>query len=1218
MSETPAKPDEVHPDSSQIRQSVFSNVQVGGNVTIRDINLAGGTPAEKPLEIAWHEVSLKLLKEQLLLTTNPMTKGEGIAYEVEQVYVPLGLVERKKVPRRTADILPEYGSELYWEGTEKGQSPQKSKLPRDAEPDGVEITKQFEFEQFLEQVVQQAQSLKNKGKQIAIIGEPGAGKTTLLQQIGCQVSKTFSESIVIWVSLADLQGDKLETYLEQRWLKRVVREAGRAKVAEADTENFGRQFNQGRVWLLLDGLDEMQTTGNPLSEMQRQIQEGGWLQQARILLTCRVNLWDSNRNALENFDCYRTLEFVDPGKIEQFIEKWFAPRGAVAIKQGQALCEELKEPGKERIRDLVKNPLRLTLLCFNWYLKGGHLPKTQAELYQRFVDRFYDNWKAEEFPTTPDQRQGLNRALAQLSLAAIDDQDEQGKARFRLRHRFVQRFLKGTLFDLALQLGWLNQVGVDADDPTQAVYAFYHTTFEEYFAALAIDDWDFFLPRNHKNKPVPDKQYRVFEPQWKEVMLLWLGREDVDKEKKEQLIRSLVEFKDGCKGFYSDRAFLLAAEGISEFKNCTRADEIVNQLLEWRFGNSLWMKQRWVNFISPARVEIRADWAETTFKNTDLRRVIRSLVRVLKTTEDVSTYIGAIKNLCNIGAFNETGIRALVQVLETTQDESTRQLLISRLSEVGTGNQMVIRALVQVLETTQDESTRQLLIECLGKIGAGNETAIRALVRMLETTQDESIRWVSNSLGKIGAGNEMAIQALIWVLKTKSDESIRWETIETLGKISTGNEMAIRELVQVLDTADDKETCVEAAYLLGIIDPGNEIAIRELVEVYTTAEDEDTRVGSAYLLGSIDPGNEIAIRELVQVLDTAEYKDIRQVVIEDLGKIGAGNETAIRELIRALETTPDESTRQVVIETLGKIGAGNETAIRELIRVLETTPDESTRQVVIETLGKIGAGNETVIRELIRVLETTPDESTRQVVIETLGKIGAGNETVIRELIRVLETTPDESTRQVVIETLGKIGAGNETAIQALVRVLESTGLESTGDASTYMRATESLSTIDPGNETAIQVMVRVFNTTHNENTLLGIAFFLSDIFPDKETVIQALGQVLNTTQFVRVLNTAQDTGILVAAAYLLGIIDPGNETAIQLLVQLLDKSDFLPVSGILGKTGFRNQTAIRTLVRSLRHHLRLYETQLLMMECAEALPYPFFYQAFHSARSPF
>ena len=69
---------------------------------------------------------------------------------------------------------------------------------------------------------------------------------------------------------------------------------------------------------------------------------------------------------------------------------------------------------------------------------------------------------------------------------------------FRLRHRQVCEALgepDTPLFRLAMQLGWLNQVGVAVEDPFEKVYAFYHPTFEEYFAALAIDDWHFFL--NH-------------------------------------------------------------------------------------------------------------------------------------------------------------------------------------------------------------------------------------------------------------------------------------------------------------------------------------------------------------------------------------------------------------------------------------------------------------------------------------------------------------------------------------------------------------------------------------------------------------------------------------------------------------------------------------------------------------------------------------------------
>lgn len=77
------------------------------------------------------------------------------------------------------------------------------------------------------------------------------------------------------------------------------------------------QFRLGRVWLWLDGVDEIpRELGNPLSEVERQVRLGGLLFQARIVLTCRLNLWDGDRHALDTFDVYRALEFSYPQQVE--------------------------------------------------------------------------------------------------------------------------------------------------------------------------------------------------------------------------------------------------------------------------------------------------------------------------------------------------------------------------------------------------------------------------------------------------------------------------------------------------------------------------------------------------------------------------------------------------------------------------------------------------------------------------------------------------------------------------------------------------------------------------------------------------------------------------------------------------------------------------------------------------------------------------------------
>ncbi|NJR61009.1 MAG: NACHT domain-containing protein [Cyanobacteria bacterium CRU_2_1] len=653
--------------------------------------------AKQSLDIDWHEASLKILKQQLQLTTNPMTRAHDVESAIDQVYVPLGLVERKKVPRQKGDVSPERGFELYAEDRE------------------VEITQKFEYEAFLEQVLHQGQNLKSQGKRVAIIGEPGSGKTMLLQQMARWLWEQFPDAVVIWVSLADLGQMGLKRYVDERWLQAIVEAAGQAEVSAEVKAAFIGQCQQGKVWLILDGLDEMSVASDPLAE-------GGWLDEIRCVLSCRLNLWTGR--PLVGFDVYRTLEFAYPQQVEQFVRQWFQSQGEA--DGGQTLCAALKQPGKERIRDLVKNPLRLTLLCFDWGLRQGQLPETQAGLYERYVEHHYQ-WKAKEFPTTAEQQQKLNQALARLSFAAIDDPDERGKGRFRLRHRFVQEYLEGQ-FDLALQLGWLNQVGVDADNPTQAIYAFYHTTFQEYFAALAVADWDDFLPREHRRRPINNKSYRIFESQWKQVFLLWMGREGKEfKPDKEALIQALMTFKDGCGGFYCDRAFLLAAAGSAEFKDCPRADEIVDRLMQWQFGNSNGLKQWWGDRFNSARVAGRRNLATNAFSSVDLHRAIWALMRLLK----------------------------------STQDEDTRSKTAECLGKIGTGNEMAIRALVQLLESTQDRITRWSAARSLGIIDPGNETAIRALVRLLKSTQDDNTRWsAAESLGSNGTGNETAIRIL--------------------------------------------------------------------------------------------------------------------------------------------------------------------------------------------------------------------------------------------------------------------------------------------------------------------------------------------------------------------------------------------------------------------------------------------------------------------------
>ncbi|MEG4842003.1 NACHT C-terminal alpha/beta 1 domain-containing protein [Microcoleus sp. B9-D4] len=469
----------------------------------------GSKQKQTPMDVTnidWREVCLVMLdlqqKEQRI-----RRKATEQGFEVN-VFVPLGLIERKQQQRRSGNVPMELLHQL--------------------EPEVV--TQIYEHDEFMTDVIEQNPTGKNK--HIAIVGEPGAGKTTLLDKIATHIQEN-NQDLPICIALASLQGKTLKDYILQEWLP----EAMALVYPDIDVEkshktSLQKRLRHGGVWLLLDGVDEMAVGANSclsLEEIRNQLTD--WLGNVRVVLTCRTNVWDASlKNPLTGFDTYKTQEFKQE-QVDDFIQQWFAE--AKNIQRGQELQKKLQEPQKERIRQLVKNPLRLSLLCQIFSQnKQVELPETKAELYQHFVRYFYE-WKPSQtvidWATQPGLREELHQALGRLSIAGLDSD-----ARFRLPLSLIQQEMGDRLFKLAWDLGWLNLVDRESatDEP---VYAFFHPTFQEYFASLSlvIDNYQFFMER-----------YRIFENQWLEVAILWLESSQISALLKKELSDTITNFKE--------------------------------------------------------------------------------------------------------------------------------------------------------------------------------------------------------------------------------------------------------------------------------------------------------------------------------------------------------------------------------------------------------------------------------------------------------------------------------------------------------------------------------------------------------------------------------------------------------------------------------------------------------------------------------------------------
>jgi energy-coupling factor transporter ATP-binding protein EcfA2 len=728
------------------------------------------------------------------LTTNSLMGNAGMAFDLDRMFVPLDLERRR-------------GSGDAGEGEEM---------------EGVTIS----LEDFCADLL--ASSENSARQRIAIVGDPGAGKTTLLQWLAGWLLKR--DCLPIWVSLVDLSSEYtsgvnssfLGSYLLDEWLLEVMRQP---RVKESQAEEFVGLFSSGKVWLLLDAVDEMALEPSvALRALARQF--SGWVGDANVIMTSRSNVWDNGQNSLSDFTVYNNRSFSGRGSnsLAMFIDAWFASRRDL----GDDLQLQLRQPQFRSIRNAVKNPLRLALLCRCWQSLQGKLPATRTDLYQQFKQAIYA-WKQDIFPLSLSQRYELDCWLANLAFAAL----QNPAIKFRIPHQFAIDIDRRSihLLETALQLGWLHRVG-DIFPNGEPTYAFDRASFQEFFAALAIEDGNIFLDETENS------QFLALDPDWQETAIFWLGRTDIKEDDRLALLTRLVEFDDRCGGFYSARATCLAAVGLTAYPAKNLTPTIFDRLLNWRFGKPDTITDRWFFYPHPLQ-----DAAKQALRQTDFKQAITTLENYIQTSSNLFTTWQAAYSLGVV--FDPGNQIALTRLISLTEEVWGEQLLLKICETIGKidpqPNQFAIQKVTRLLDSATTETQERKIAYILAKIAPQNPRSRAVLERIATSSKDPKSQ-------KIARENLSFLYPPHPELLNPSrrsfpkNRSSRQQYPSKQGDIR----QEIASLTEKIQRSENPQTIRQAAYQLGCLDRGNRVAISTLIELF----DRELPASSYKLIGN--------------------------------------------------------------------------------------------------------------------------------------------------------------------------------------------------------------------------------------------------------------------------------------------------------------------------------------------------------------------------------
>ena len=545
--------------------------------------------------------------------------------------------------------------------------------------------------------------------------------------------------------------------------------------------------------------------------------------------------------------------------------------------------------------------------------------------------------------------------------------------------------------------------------------------------------------------------------------------------------------------FYGYKAYFLAAEGIAQYKKCSKADEIVEQVAKWATADSNKNKDNnWWIFVT----DINEAAKSALFKTYELK-AIETLEKLITNTYNYDQFNQIVDCLYELDKKNCQFFRSImIKVINNCQDKHTLEEAIYCLCLYGVKDDIllsldVINFIIEFIRLEQDSDiiyeVLAQLTEYTDYLHKKNSVLKSYVINRLEELIKELIKSLDhNNIDTIDRRDilENHLETIItgrnpYTVINKIDISALSEYEQNL--------MEDREYVRIksITIRSNKFT----NYFRGVLEDKNDQddldVINALIKIIQTSDNDNSILEATTCLAEIGKKHPNAINLVIQVFSEIPNKIDKFGVINPLKK--------------------SESTLHQLIERLGEIAKGKRDAVSALTKLIQKSSDEYIVMLAAESLGKTEPGNIDALTTLINIIQNSDNNYRhRREAAERLGKIGKGNVTAINMLVEMSQNSIwDDFTLMLLAQTLDIIEPANIHAINALIKLISNAPDKSIqGDIwiSTSIREeARSCLSKHKGNNDVINSMIEIINIHKNEDACHNAVFVLEKVMIESE-----------------------------------------------------------------------------------------------------------------------